>query len=226
MMKMRWMKVEKTFFFSPGNKTSAVTSTAIFQVGFDRSWCADLCDLQRLRFFFLSLKMLKWFRWQMNEGEAGFSANSQQLSRLTGSYGEEEEAATGSPAAPPASTHPSQIMTQVSNFDRLTSLRSSIDAGFMFQFRSTDWTLPSSRTIAAWSLPSEKKSRQFWGGGRRGGWVAGWGGGRGAAVTLCLSWDAKTKYEPGDTIVLRASAFFRRVAVKLHEFTAFNQSMA
>lgn len=53
-----------------------------------------------------------------DDQEADFSANSQQLSCLTGSYWGEEEAARGAP--PHGRTQPFKIMKQVNNFDRLS----------------------------------------------------------------------------------------------------------
>lgn len=73
--------------------------------------------LHQLSFFFFSSKNAQVIPLA-DDQEEGFSANSQQLSCLTGSYWGEEEAARGSP--PPRRTHPGKIMKQLSNFDRLS----------------------------------------------------------------------------------------------------------
>lgn len=74
---MRWMKVEKMSFFPLGNKISAAASTPTFQVGFDRSWC-DLGSSGGV-FLFCHSKNDKVISLADGQ-EAGFSANSQQLS--------------------------------------------------------------------------------------------------------------------------------------------------
>lgn len=103
-------------FFSWQQINTAV-STAIFQVGFERTWCVDLCSTSWVFFFFSFLKMLKWFHWQMTKRKVSVRIHS---SCLVWQVPIGERKRRRGDALPPRRTHPWKIMKQLNNFDRLS----------------------------------------------------------------------------------------------------------